>query len=199
MVLHKDDVPILNMSTSDRTKLSQAISKYSGNLEMAQSRQKAAELSLNDKKVRTQKMLTLARQAQKVAAAAAAALRKKRSMQSQASRGSVRLSETAEAERAATRVADVIAVLHKTAEGRREELNRKRGSSASSTWVQALPRLSVRSHVGECVFDLGLVVLTRSCLPLSLRSGRTEERPVAQDASANAPNRLAAKHGFRSG
>ena len=149
MVIRTDDVPVPNMATSDRTKLSQAISKYRGNLETTQSRQKAAELSLNDTKGRTQKMMTLARQAQKAAAAAAAALRKKRSMQSHASRGSVRLSETAEAERAASRVADVISVLHKTAEGRREQLNQKRSSSASSTWVQALPRLSVRSHVGE--------------------------------------------------
>jgi hypothetical protein len=152
------------MTASDRTKLSLAISKYSGNLETAQLRQKAAELSLNDKKVRTQKMLTLAKQAQKVSAAAVAALRKKRSMQGHTSRSNMRLSDTAEAERAATRVADVIAVLHKTAEGRREQLNQKRSSSASSTWVQSLPRLSVRSHAGECIFDRYLVILTRFLL-----------------------------------
>ena len=149
-MIRTDDIPVPNMSPSDRTKLSQAISKYSGNLEVTQSRQKAAEADLNVRKARTQTMVTLVKQTQKAAAGAASALRKKRAMLGDASRGrGVRLSETAEAERAATRVADVISVLHKTAEGRREQLNQKRSNRASSTWVQALPRLSVSIFVGE--------------------------------------------------
>lgn len=138
------------MSSGDRTKLSQAINKYSSNLEVAQSRQKEAEADLNAKKARSQSLITLVKQTQKAAAGAASALRKKRAMLSDTNRVRlVRLSETAEAERAATRVADVIAVLHKTAEGRREQLNQKRSNRASNAWVQAFPQLSVSIFVGE--------------------------------------------------
>lgn len=144
VVLRTDDIPVANMSSNDRTKLSQAVRKYSGNLEVAQSRQKAAEADWNVKKARTQSMMALVKQTHRAAAGAASTLRKKRVMLSDASRGrGVRLSETAEAERAATRVADVISVLHRTADGRREQLNQKRSTRASSTWAQALPEISV--------------------------------------------------------
>ena len=145
-----DDIPLPNMNSSDRTKLSQAVSKYSGNLEGAQSRLKDAEADMNIKKARSQSLMTLMKQTHKAAAGAASALRKKRAMLSDASRGrGVRISETAEAERAATRVADVIAVLHRTAKGRRGQLNQKRSNRASSTWVQSLPRLSVSLLFGK--------------------------------------------------
>jgi len=88
--------------------------------------------------------MTLVRQATKAATAAATSLKKKRAQISDArsNRSRPRVSETAEAERASTRVADVIGALQKTAEGRREQLNQKRSSAASSTYVQSLPGLS---------------------------------------------------------
>lgn len=88
-------------------------------------------------------MATLVKQATKAATAAASSLKKKKAqltdVKSNRSRG--RLSDTMEAERASTRVADVIAALRMTAEGRREQLNLKRSSAASSTYVQSLPGL----------------------------------------------------------
>jgi hypothetical protein len=82
----------------------------------------------------------VAKQAQKAAATAATLFRKRKLMiQDKLKSNKQRLSETAESERASTRVTDVIAALKKTADRRREQLNQKRSSSASSTWVQGLP------------------------------------------------------------
>lgn len=131
------------MNANDRQKLSSTLSKYTANLEGAQSRLKVVEAALYEKKGRTTKATALVRQANKAASGAANSLKKKKAQVAdvKSSRSRARLSETMEAERASTRVSDVIAALHKTAEKRREQLNQKRSSAASSTYVQSLPGL----------------------------------------------------------
>ena len=86
------------------------------------------------------------KQTQRAAATASIILRKKKAMlaESKASRGGLlrpKISETAETERAAVRVKEVIGALGLVAQKRRDQLNQKRSSSTSSSWVQTLPGL----------------------------------------------------------
>lgn len=117
--------------------------KYSANVEGSEARAKAIEKALYEKKVRAQKMMAAVRQTNKAASAAATSLKKRKAQaaESKSSRNRGRLSETMESDRASTRVADVIGGLQKAAEGRRKQLDKKRSSSASSTYVQSLPGL----------------------------------------------------------
>ena len=86
-------------------------------------------MKVAEAKQQTQKYLTLAKQTQRAAAMAAAALKKTKAAPS-------------EGDRAPSRVQDMIAALELTAEKRRDQLNQKRNSSTSSTWVQNLPGVS---------------------------------------------------------
>lgn len=102
------------------------------------------DAALNEKKVKAQKAMALVRQANKAATAAASSLKKKRAQYSDSrgiSRSRARLSESIETERASTRVGDVVGALRKVAERRREQLNAKRSSAASTTYIQSLPGL----------------------------------------------------------
>lgn len=84
-----------------------------------------AQLKVGETKQQTQKYLALAKQTQQAAALAAAALRNKKTL--------------SDVDRASTRVKDTISALALTADKRREQLNLKRTSSTSNTWVQNLP------------------------------------------------------------
>jgi hypothetical protein len=85
-------------------------------------------------------MQAVAKHAQKAVAVATGLLKKKKAMNDAKAKGG-KASDAVDMERAAGRVKDVIAAFHKTAEKRRGQLNQKRNSSASSTWVQSLPGL----------------------------------------------------------
>lgn len=136
-------MPLPTLNSADTRKLTNAFTKCNSHLETAQSRLKVAETALYEKKSRSQKMMTLVKQANKAATAAATSLKKKRAQMSDAksNRSRARLSEAMGTERASTRIADVIGALQKTAEARREQLDCKRSSAASSTYAQSLPDL----------------------------------------------------------
>lgn len=136
-----DGNPGPNASSNDRQELAKAIMRYKSNLDSADNRFKTAKSTLNEAHARTQKMQAVAKHAQKAVAVAAGLLKKKKAMMEPKGKGRGKLSEAAEMERAAGRVRDVIAAFHKTAEKRRGQLNQKRNTSASSTWVQSLPGL----------------------------------------------------------
>ena len=115
--------------------------RYKSNLDSAENRARQALSALNEARVRTQKMQALAKQAQKAVAVATSLLKKKKTALASTGRGRGRMTEAQEIERAATRVKDVLTAFKTTAEKRREQLDQKRNSSASSTWVQSLPGL----------------------------------------------------------
>lgn len=78
------------------------------------------------------------KEAQRAAIAASAAAKRKKALQKE-SRSKLR--DVDETELASIRVKDTIAALSITADKRRDQLNQKRNSSTSSTWVQTLPGL----------------------------------------------------------
>jgi hypothetical protein len=121
----EDGNPVPQTNPNDRQKLIQATAKYKGALEAAEKRAKIAQMKVGEAKQQTQKYLTLAKETQRAAAMAAAALKKKKTM--------------SDVDRASTRVKDTISALALTADKRRDQLNQKRTSSTSSTWVQNLP------------------------------------------------------------
>lgn len=123
----QDGNPLPQTNPSDRQKLIAATTKYKGAVEAAEKRAKLAQMKMAEAKQQTQKYFTLAKQTQRAAAVAAAAWKKK-----QASPGS-------DIDRSSSRVNDMIAALELTADKRRDQLNQKRNSSTSSTWVQNLP------------------------------------------------------------
>ena len=137
-----DGNPLPTANPNDRTELSKAIMRYKSNLDSAGGKYRAAKAAATEARARTTKMKDVAKHAQKAVAVATALLRKKKALIEPPKKGKGgRLTEAAEAEKAVVRVKDVIASFHKTAEKRREQLNQKRNSSASSTWVQSLPGL----------------------------------------------------------
>ena len=142
--------------------------RYKSNLDSADNRHKTARGNYNEARARTQKMqavakhvcdgkcelriprhfihshvlpLSLKSQAQKAVAVATNVLKKKKATLDPKAKGRAKVSEAAENERASVRVKDIIASFHKTAKKRREQLDQKRNSSASSTWVQGLPEI----------------------------------------------------------
>ena len=120
-----DGNPVPQTNPSDRQKLMQATAKYKDALETSEKRARMAKMKIAECQQQTQKYLALAKQAQRAAAMAAAALKKRNTM--------------SDADRASSRVQDTIAALSLTADKRRDQLNQKRASSTSSTWVQNLP------------------------------------------------------------
>ena len=136
-----DGNPLPTANPNDRTELAKAIMRYKSNLDAAGSRYRAAKSAMTEARARTVKMKDVAKHAQKAVAVATALLKKKKALVEPKKGRGARLSESAESEKAAVRVKDVIASFHKTAEKRRGQLNQKRNSSASSTWVQSLPGL----------------------------------------------------------
>lgn len=137
--LFPDGNPLPTANPSDRQELAKAIVRYKANLDSADSRHKTAKSSYSEARARTQKMQAVAKHAQKAVAVATNVLKKKKATLEPKAKGRAKLSEAAENEKAAGRVKDVIASFRKTAAKRREQLNQKRSSNSSSTWVQALP------------------------------------------------------------
>ncbi len=84
-----------------------------------------AQVKLGQLKQQIQKYMVLKKQTQRNAAIASAALKKRKTM--------------TDGERSSTRVKDMVASLSLLADKRRDQLNQKRTSSTSSTWVQNLP------------------------------------------------------------
>lgn len=80
-------------------------------------------------------------QAQRATASLASSIKKKKMMLHEVKSGRLDLSYADTPDKAENRVKDSTAVLNMTADMRREQLNQKRNSSASSTWVQNLPGL----------------------------------------------------------
>lgn len=120
-----DGNPVPQTNPSDRQKLTQAITKYRGNVENAEKRAKLAQMKLRQLKGGAQKYLNLKKQTQRAAAMAAASAKKRTSM---ASSG-----------RSYIQAKNAHSALELTADKRREQLNHKRTNSTSSTWVQNLP------------------------------------------------------------
>lgn len=135
-----DGNPLPTTNPNDHQELTKAIARYKSNIDTAESRNKAARASLNEARSRTQKMQAVAKHAQKAVTVATGLLKKKKAMNESKGRGGKPV-DNVELERAAGRVKDVIVAFRKTAEKRRDQLNQKRNSSASSTWVQSLPGL----------------------------------------------------------
>lgn len=138
-----DGNPLPTTNPNDRQELSKAIMRYKTNFDSADSRHKSARGALNEARARTQKMQAVAKHAQKAVAVATGLLKKKKAVNSasEASGKGAKNLDAVDMERAASHVKDAIAAFHKTAEKRRDQLNQKRNSSASSTWVQSLPGL----------------------------------------------------------
>ena len=125
-------------SVNDYQELQKAVLRYKANLDSAEARSRQARGAYNDARSRTQKMQAVAKHAQKAVAVATNLLKKKKALlDPKRSRG--KMSEAQENERATERVKNVVEAFRKTAEKRREQLNQKRNSSASSTWGQSLP------------------------------------------------------------
>lgn len=103
-------------------------------------REEKLRAALNDAKNHHQKMLGVSRQTQKAATVAVTMLKKRKALLNRSSRA--KSTDALDAEKASTRVKDVIAALRRTADWRREQLNQKRSSSASSSWVQSLPGIA---------------------------------------------------------
>lgn len=137
-----DGNPLPTANPNDAQELVNAIMRYKSNLAHADSNHKEAIGTLNGAKARTQKMHALAKHAQKAVSLATAMLKKKKAETNPKTKSKTARQSETELERAATRVNDVISAIQKTAEKRRLQLNQKRTSSASSSWVQGLPGLS---------------------------------------------------------
>jgi len=104
---------------------------YKNNVDNASRRETASRQNVDELKVRVQKLQTIAQSAKKNAALVANMLKRKK-----AARAGGR---AAELERSSTRVKDTIAALRKVADSRRDHMNEKKSSSATSSWVQSFP------------------------------------------------------------
>jgi hypothetical protein len=121
--------------------LLQATQKYKNAVEIAEKRQKLIGAKLSETKAQSQKQQALVKQAQRAVVVASTTLKKRKVLLSETTGARSKLRETEETERASVRVKDTIAALSITADKRRDQLNQKRNSSTSSTWVQTLPGL----------------------------------------------------------
>jgi hypothetical protein len=147
-----DGNPLPTTNPSDRNELVKAMNRYKMNCENTANKEREARLALSDIKTQHAQLQFNATNALKNATYMAGLLkRKKMSMNSSSSSAtttnsnsddnSYRLAEAVQAERAATRVKDVIESFRKTAERRREQLNQKKSTSFSSAWIQSFPNL----------------------------------------------------------
>ena len=117
--------------------------RYKSQLDLAEGKHKEAVTALNGRRAKISKLQQLAKHTQKSVSVTTALLKKKRAESAPKPKGkTTKLTEAQESEEAAARVNDVIASFQLVAERRRKQLNEKRSSSASSTWVQSLPGLS---------------------------------------------------------
>jgi hypothetical protein len=119
----------------------QATLKYKTAVENSEKRAKAAQAKLGEANNLTLKQQAFSKQAQRASLIASSMLKKRKALQNEIAAGRFKPREVDEAERASVRVKDTIAALNITAEKRRDQLNQKRNSSTSSTWVQTLPGL----------------------------------------------------------
>lgn len=125
--------------------------RYKNNLDSARQNAKIAKQTLSDTKSKVQRLQLTAKTFQKNFLITAAILKKKK-----ASTATGRATELAggrciksnrqidsadSAERASFRVKDVIGVLRKTADRRRDQSDQKKSTSFSSAWVQSFPGL----------------------------------------------------------
>ncbi|KAI2512874.1 galactokinase [Fragilaria crotonensis] len=134
-----DGLPVKTANPQDQQKLSHASHRYKTNVEAAEQKEKVARHLLAEAKAATLKLQGIEKQAQKAAAAASTILRKRKTLIQDKSKSSKqRLSETADFERASTRVSDIVAAFKMTADRRREQLALKRSNSAKISWVQGL-------------------------------------------------------------
>lgn len=122
-----------------------AMSQYKQILDSAVSRDSAEKKKLSELKEHQQKLQNTARVTLKNANAASALLKKKRALASQSPenrRFLPKLSDSAEMERASSRVQEVKAALQITAEKRRQRSDEKQNNNVSSAWVQSFPGIS---------------------------------------------------------
>lgn len=143
----EDGIPVMTANPGDRQKLMHAVRRYKEAVDAAETREKTVRVALSEAHAHAQKMHSVLQQTRKASIAAAAMLKRKKAMLGDGTGrggrgGRTKLFDAAELERAANRVNDVISVLRRTADRRMHQLNQKRSSSASSTWVQALPGVS---------------------------------------------------------
>jgi hypothetical protein len=143
-IFSSDGTPVNTANPIDQQKLLKATIQYKNALDTTEKRDQAAKKLLIEARSQAQKCQTLVKQAQRAAVASSTMLRKKKVAFSDAREGkrTPKLSEAAEAEKSSTRVKEVVSALRITADKRRDQLNQKRSSSTSSTWVQTLPGLS---------------------------------------------------------
>jgi hypothetical protein len=121
---------------ADWQRLTKALVRLKSDLAAKIAREEKLRAALSDAKNHHQKMLGISRQTQKAAQVAVTMLKKRKILMSRNPRS--RSTDALDAEKASTRVKDVIAALRRTADWRRDQLTQKRTSSASTSWVQSL-------------------------------------------------------------
>jgi hypothetical protein len=124
---------------SDTQKLNQAVLKYKTAIDTAQKREIAIRSKIAEAKSLVQKKKSNITQGQRATMTLSSTIQKKKIILSEAKAGRIDLSRIEAAEKPENRVKESTSVLSMTAYQRREQLNQKRNSSTSSTWVQNLP------------------------------------------------------------
>ena len=123
---------------SDTQKLNEALLKYKSAIDSAQKRDRAIREKIAEAKGIILKKQASIKQGQRAVTTLMTSIKKKKIIVNEGRSGRLNLNEMVSTE---TRIASSIAMLDATAEMRREQLNQKRNSSTSSTWVQSLPGL----------------------------------------------------------
>ena len=145
LILYLDGQPVPSTNPRDRQKLLDATAKYKKQIEDSEKREKLGRAKLSELKGLIQKQQQAMAQAKRTIAVATTSVKKKRAALTDVSSGSANRSkasrESEEASNVSARVNGVLSALSFTAAKRRDQLNQKRNSSTSSTWVQNLPGL----------------------------------------------------------
>jgi hypothetical protein len=137
-----DGKPLPTTNPNDRQRLIQATVKYKQAVETSEKREQVGRAKLGEIKALVQQHSQAVMHSKRAAAAAATAIKKKRAALADIGSNRSRASrEAEEASRVSTRVKDVMTALSFTAAKRRDQLNQKRNSTTTSTWVQNLPGL----------------------------------------------------------
>jgi hypothetical protein len=113
-----------------------AILKYKNKIESLTRDEAEARQALMETKSRLVDLQNISKNMQKQSQMMAASLKRKMAALTSGAKSSRRKSD--EAERAASRVTDVKAVLRRTADGRHDRYNQQKSASFSSAWVQSI-------------------------------------------------------------
>jgi hypothetical protein len=140
-ILPVDGKPLPTNNPGDTQKLNNAVLKLKTDVDTAQKREIASRSKIAEAKSLVQKKNSNITQGQRATASLASSIKKKKMMLHEVKSGRLDLSVADTPDKAENRVKESTALLNMTADMRREQLNQKRNSSTSSTWVQNLPGL----------------------------------------------------------